>query len=135
MTPEQRAQAACRGQDVNLFFPDKGASTELAKSFCAGCPVKEPCALEGLYHPGIWGGMSERQRKTYRKDIKSWKPPPPPSTKDRLEAELRAESRWVHGRELAERLGLTSNTVGVALHRMAAEGRAEHQAGGYWRAS
>jgi hypothetical protein len=38
-----QAQAACRGVDVNIFFPGLGESTWAAKALCGTCPVAEPC--------------------------------------------------------------------------------------------
>jgi WhiB family redox-sensing transcriptional regulator len=64
-----RELAACRGADLNLFFPGRGESAEPARRVCAGCPVREPCldyALSnGIIH-GIWGGLAERDRRELR---------------------------------------------------------------------
>lgn len=56
---------------TDIFFPDQGGDYEVAKEVCAGCPVKEPClefALAGGEKYGIWGGMSERQRRRLRRE-------------------------------------------------------------------
>jgi WhiB family redox-sensing transcriptional regulator len=65
-----REGAACRGMDVNMFFPEKGGqgtvTTKKAKAICASCPVQEHClsfALEADERIGIYGGTSERQRR------------------------------------------------------------------------
>jgi WhiB family redox-sensing transcriptional regulator len=64
-----RYRAACRGADLDLFFPGRGESAEPARQICAGCPVRQPCldyALSrGIVH-GIWGGLSERDRRALR---------------------------------------------------------------------
>jgi WhiB family transcriptional regulator, redox-sensing transcriptional regulator len=64
-----RYRAACRGADLNLFFPGRGESAEPARQICAGCPVWQPClnyALSrGIVH-GIWGGLTERDRRALR---------------------------------------------------------------------
>ena len=64
-----RALAACRGADLDLFFPDRVESAEPARLVCTGCPVREPCldyALRlGITH-GIWGGLAERDRRALR---------------------------------------------------------------------
>ena len=64
-----RELAACRGADLNLFFPGRGESAEPARRVCAACPVREPCldyALRlGITH-GIWGGLAERDRRALR---------------------------------------------------------------------
>lgn len=62
-------QAACRGLDPALFHPQRGEPTEPAKRVCASCPVRQECldwALEANEKHGVWGGMSERQRRQLR---------------------------------------------------------------------
>ena len=64
-----RYRAACRGADLDLFFPGRGESAEPARRVCAGCPVREPCLDYALRHGithGIWGGLAERDRRTLR---------------------------------------------------------------------
>ena len=64
-----RYQAACRGTDLEVFFPGPGESAEPARRVCAECPVWQPClsyALsQGIVH-GIWGGLTERDRRPVR---------------------------------------------------------------------
>jgi WhiB family redox-sensing transcriptional regulator len=65
------ARAACRGMDPELFFPDRGESTEPAKAVCAACPVRAECldyALTNGERFGVWGGASERERRALRRD-------------------------------------------------------------------
>jgi WhiB family redox-sensing transcriptional regulator len=60
-------QAACRGVDPALFFPERGDPTGPAKAVCAGCVHKLECLALGLgEHFGIWGGTSERERRSLR---------------------------------------------------------------------
>ena len=62
--------ANCLGVDPDLFFPERGASTREAKSVCRGCVVREDCleyALQNGEKFGIWGGMSERERRRIRR--------------------------------------------------------------------
>ena len=64
-----RYRAACRGADLDLFFPGRGESAEPARRVCAGCPVREPCLDYALRHGivhGIWGGLAERDRRALR---------------------------------------------------------------------
>ena len=64
-----REYAACRGMKVALFFPTRGSSdlSASAKEVCATCPVSEPCRRAGMgEHFGVWGGLSERQRRRLR---------------------------------------------------------------------
>ncbi|MEI8050246.1 MAG: WhiB family transcriptional regulator [Actinomycetes bacterium] len=65
-----QAQANCMGVDPDLFFPERGASTREAKEVCRGCVVREDCleyALGNGEKFGIWGGMSERERRRLRR--------------------------------------------------------------------
>lgn len=70
-----REQAACRGKDPNLFFPEgQGGSTNVqvvaAKAVCAGCPVRKECldyALVVSLKDGVWGGMSVEERKAEKR--------------------------------------------------------------------
>lgn len=62
--------ANCRGADADLFFPERGASTRKAKAICAACEVKADCLESAIVNGekfGIWGGMSERERRRVRK--------------------------------------------------------------------
>ena len=64
-----RALAACRGADLDLFFPGRGESAEPARRVCATCPVREPCldyALSSGVTCGVWGGLAERDRRELR---------------------------------------------------------------------
>lgn len=56
----------CGQIDPELWFPEKGGSVREAKRICRGCPVKDECleyALENDERFGIWGGLSERERR------------------------------------------------------------------------
>jgi WhiB family redox-sensing transcriptional regulator len=71
-TPEPvwQRQANCMGVDPDLFFPERGASTREAKEVCRGCVVQEDCleyALANGEKFGIWGGLSERERRRIRR--------------------------------------------------------------------
>jgi len=60
----------CLGVDPDLFFPERGASTREAKEVCRGCVVRYDCleyALANGEKFGIWGGMSERERRRIRR--------------------------------------------------------------------
>ena len=65
-----QARANCMGVDPDLFFPERGASTREAKEVCRGCVVREDCleyALDNGEKFGIWGGLSERERRRLRR--------------------------------------------------------------------
>tara|TARA_B100000953_G_scaffold91549_1_gene74610 strand:- start:123 stop:437 length:315 start_codon:yes stop_codon:yes gene_type:complete len=60
----------CLGVDPDLFFPERGASTREAKEVCRSCVVQNDCleyALQNGEKFGIWGGMSERERRRIRR--------------------------------------------------------------------
>lgn len=62
--------ANCLGVDPDLFFPERGASTREAKEVCRGCVVRGECleyALANGEKFGIWGGLSERERRRLRR--------------------------------------------------------------------
>lgn len=62
--------ANCLGVDPDLFFPERGASTKEAKAVCQGCEVRDDCleyALANGEKFGIWGGLSERERRRIRR--------------------------------------------------------------------
>jgi WhiB family redox-sensing transcriptional regulator len=69
-------RAACRGMEDALFpeLRDQGQ----AKKLCHGCPVCAECLAEALDNRiewGVWGGMTERERRQLlrqRPDVKSW---------------------------------------------------------------
>ena len=64
-----RYRAACRGADLEVFFPGRGEPAEPARQICAGCPVRQPCLDYALSHAivhGIWGGLAERDRRVLR---------------------------------------------------------------------
>ena len=63
-------RANCLGVDPDLFFPERGASTREAKTVCRGCEVRMECLECALAHGekfGIWGGLSERERRRVRR--------------------------------------------------------------------
>ena len=63
-------RALCSQTDPEAFFPEKGGSTREAKKICVGCEVKPECLEYALEHDerfGIWGGLSERERRKLRR--------------------------------------------------------------------
>jgi WhiB family redox-sensing transcriptional regulator len=68
--PGWNDDALCAQTDPEAFFPEKGGSTREAKKICAGCPVRAECleyALGNDERFGIWGGLSERERRRLRR--------------------------------------------------------------------
>jgi WhiB family redox-sensing transcriptional regulator len=77
MVTEWAASAACRSTDPDTLFV-QGAAQNRAKSICLGCPVRTECladALDNRVEFGVWGGMTERERRALlrkRPDVQSW---------------------------------------------------------------
>lgn len=64
-------RALCAQTDPEAFFPEKGGSTREAKRICAGCEVRAECLEYALAFDerfGIWGGLSERERRRLKRD-------------------------------------------------------------------
>ena len=65
-------RALCAQTDPEAFFPEKGGSTREAKRICLGCEVRDECLDYALAHDerfGIWGGLSERERRRIKRGI------------------------------------------------------------------
>jgi WhiB family redox-sensing transcriptional regulator len=63
-------RALCAQTDPEAFFPEKGGSTREAKRVCLSCDVRGECLEYALMHDerfGIWGGLSERERRKLKK--------------------------------------------------------------------
>jgi WhiB family redox-sensing transcriptional regulator len=68
--PHWTELARCAEVDPSLWFPEKGGPTREAKAICRGCEVRETCleyALETGQRWGIWGGLSEHERRRIRR--------------------------------------------------------------------
>ncbi|HEV7209687.1 MAG TPA: WhiB family transcriptional regulator [Mycobacteriales bacterium] len=72
------ARAACLASDPDELFV-QGAEQNRAKARCRACPVRTEClsdALDNRVEFGVWGGMTERERRALlrrRPDVTSWK--------------------------------------------------------------
>lgn len=67
---EWQERALCAQTDPEAFFPEKGGSTREAKRVCLSCEVRVECldyALANDERFGIWGGLSERERRRIKK--------------------------------------------------------------------
>jgi WhiB family redox-sensing transcriptional regulator len=72
------SRARCRsGEPDDLFV--QGAAQNRAKTVCLGCPVRTECladALDNCVEFGVWGGMTERERRALlrrRPNVTSWR--------------------------------------------------------------
>ena len=64
--PEWQKRSLCAQTDPDAFYPEKGGSTREAKQICGRCEVRPECLEYALAHQerfGIWGGLSERERR------------------------------------------------------------------------
>jgi WhiB family redox-sensing transcriptional regulator len=71
-TEQWQDRALCAQTDPEAFFPEKGGSTREAKKICLGCEVRSECLEYALAHDerfGIWGGLSERERRRLKRGI------------------------------------------------------------------
>ncbi len=73
------AQGACVSEDPDDFFVS-GAEQNRAKIVCRDCPVRNLCladALDNRIEFGVWGGMTERERRRLAREyphVKQWLP-------------------------------------------------------------
>lgn len=68
--PLWRSAAACRGLNPSVFYPGRQGDNKVAKTICAGCPVQPECLETALLVGekfGVWGGLSERERRRLRR--------------------------------------------------------------------
>jgi WhiB family transcriptional regulator, redox-sensing transcriptional regulator len=66
VTMNWREWARCKGVDPDIFYPPEEDEALEAKEICADCPVREVCldfALSQREKLGVWGGMTERERR------------------------------------------------------------------------
>lgn len=65
-----RSAAACAGSNVDLWFAVGAAEHKQAKQVCRGCDVRRECLMYAMEAPvdhGIWGGLTERERRRFRR--------------------------------------------------------------------
>jgi len=68
--PRWQDEAACKGADVNIFFPSNRHESALACQYCKKCPVKQECldfAVTEHLEGGVYGGLSEAERDRLRR--------------------------------------------------------------------
>jgi WhiB family transcriptional regulator, redox-sensing transcriptional regulator len=76
LTSAQASQAACRDSGEALFV--QGEAQNRAKRICTACPIRTECladALDSRTEFGVWGGMTERERRALlrrRPNVTSW---------------------------------------------------------------
>jgi WhiB family redox-sensing transcriptional regulator len=70
LEPWQR-DALCREHPEVEFFIERGASSAPAKALCQRCAVRDECLAYALEHGirhGVWGGLSERERRRIKRE-------------------------------------------------------------------
>lgn len=76
--PAWHAEAACRGDGTDRWFPTVGANHHRLRELrriCAACPVSGECLEEGLNHDhGVWGGRSGRELRQMRQRSERFRP-------------------------------------------------------------
>lgn len=68
---EWQERALCAQADPERFFPERGDNTLDAKRVCMACEVRTEClnyALENDEQWGVWGGLSDRQRRALKRE-------------------------------------------------------------------
>jgi WhiB family redox-sensing transcriptional regulator len=102
--------ALCAQTDPEAFFAEKGEwqKTADAKRICAACPVRAQClefALTNKEQYGVWGGLSERERRKLRK--------PSRYSNDQLKTAVRELHRaGLLDSEIATQTGVSDTHVG-----------------------
>jgi WhiB family redox-sensing transcriptional regulator len=112
-------RAICAQTDPESFFPEKGGSTREAKRICLSCDVKEECleyAMENDQRFGIWGGLSERERRNLRKTT----PRAPRLTEVAIATIGQDLLDGMPVREIAERAGVHRRTIDSYRRKFAA---------------
>ena len=72
---EWRSQAACKGLDNTMFFPERGQTALAGLRVCVGCPVKVPClrlcfqSQDANDDYGVFGGTTRADRSRWRRRL------------------------------------------------------------------
>jgi WhiB family redox-sensing transcriptional regulator len=109
-----RELAACRGTDLEVFFPGRGETAGPARQVCAACLVRQPCldyAISNRITHGIWGGLTERERRALRS---GWVRA---SRRERDRAVLAAEAAGYTAAAIGRSFGLSRTSMTRVLSR------------------
>ena len=106
--PDFGNDAACFGQDTELFYSEDTQAIASAKGICSGCPLIKECATWAVQHEefGVFGGLSAKERKLMRGGL--------PAVDTQLVAKIRAEIKFIFdasAKEVALRFGVDTRTV------------------------
>lgn len=106
--PDWHKQAACRGMSAALFYAEKSGNDSVqqvavAKTVCAGCPVRAECLDAGLGEEhGIWGATTPRQRRRIRTQKKRLENTPFGAPVNGVPAKCGTDSGYFRHRRLQE---------------------------------
>ncbi len=103
-----RERAACRGTDLDVFYPERGQTAGPARQVCARCPVRQPCldyALSNRITHGVWGGLTVRERRPLQS---AWVQD---AQRDRDRAILAADAAGHTTAEIGRSFGLSQTSV------------------------
>lgn len=67
-------RAACRGQDVELFYSNEPLNVQLALKMCSNCPVRRDCIDDAVSRGewfGVWGGLKEGRRRRIVRELRA----------------------------------------------------------------
>lgn len=112
-------EGLCRETDPESFYPAKGVPNRPAKRICQACPVRAECleyALSHDEHFGIWGGLSETERRR----VKRGQPAKTAQCAEADQRALMAQAMAAEGADvqwISEALGISPFTVRKALRR------------------
>jgi len=142
-TPAWMNDAACRHLDTNVFFPDTDIGEHTAQRICATCTVRNSCATYALEHDelrGVWGGLTERDRRRIRRaawdaaatqdaDPLPRRPGPRPVLTDTQLAAVFAamDTTRPAAEQLREQLAVSTPTIYKYLDRARSLGVVEHR--------
>ena len=109
----ESTRPACRGADIDLFFPEQGHDPVEAKAICRGCPLLARCRNWALAQPvidlhGVWGGLSQTERIDMKQvRLRRWKSGIG-EHHDRIAAMRADGATWA---EIANAIGFTTDGV------------------------
>lgn len=103
---------ACRGADIDLFFPEQGHDATEAKRICRRCPLLARCRNWSLAQPvldlhGVWGGLSQHERIDLKR-ISRYRRRGPGDHHDVIVRMRNQRATWA---EIAKAIGYTENGV------------------------
>ena len=119
--PAWHEDALCVQVGGDVFFPepDSGGSVRQVKALCFGCDVRAQCLQFALEHDerhGIWGGLSELERRRLKG---------PPVPRPRVDPVLMARAvamvtAGIPITQVARETGVSRSTIASACRRQAA---------------